>query len=83
MATLNERLDRIREGFRKEAPPEVLAAMGRAHQQLVDSRIMDGIPRVGDKFPGFELPDSEGNLVSSAALLASGPLVVTFYRGVW
>lgn len=83
MATLNDRLDRIREGFRKEAPAEVLAAMGRAHQQLVDSGIMNNIPRVGDEFPSFRLPDSEGRLVSSDTLLAAGPLVVTFYRGVW
>jgi len=38
---------------------------------------------VGQQVPAFELPDAEGNLVSSADLLAKGPLVVTFYRGSW
>lgn len=38
---------------------------------------------VGQRVPAFELPDAEGNLVSSADLLAKGPLVVTFYRGSW
>ncbi len=31
----------------------------------------------------FELPDSEGEPVRSAALLERGPLVLTFYRGLW
>ena len=38
---------------------------------------------VGQQVPAFELPNAEGNLVSSADLLAKGPLVVTFYRGSW
>lgn len=38
---------------------------------------------VGQQVPAFELPDAEGNLISSADLLAKGPLVVTFYRGSW
>lgn len=33
--------------------------------------------------PGFLLPNAEGHLVDSEALLAQGPLVVTFFRGGW
>jgi peroxiredoxin len=33
--------------------------------------------------PTFVLEDPEGTTVSSDRLLAKGPLVVTFYRGVW
>jgi hypothetical protein len=83
MGTLKERLDRIRDGFRKAAPPEGLAVMDKAHRELADSGIMDRIPRVGDKLPAFRLPDTEGNIVDSNTLLAKGPLVVVFYRGVW
>ena len=36
-----------------------------------------------DALPAFELPDTEGSIVRSADLLARGPLVVTFYRGLW
>ena len=39
--------------------------------------------KVGDRAPEFTLPDVDGTLVSSHALLAKGPLVVTFYRGAW
>ncbi len=83
MSTLKDRLDRIREGFKQQAPAEALAVMAGAQQKLADSGIMDRIPKVGDKFPSFSLPDTEGNIVDSNTLLASGPLVVTFYRGVW
>lgn len=83
MNTLKERLDRIRDGFKKEAPPEALAVMAAAHRELADSGIMDRIPKVGDKLTAFSLPDTAGNTVASAKLLAEGPLVVTFYRGVW
>jgi hypothetical protein len=83
MNTLKDRLDRIRDGFQKEAPPQALAVMARAHQELADSGIMDRIPTVGDKLTAFSLPDTEGNTVASDKLLAEGPLVVTSYRGVW
>lgn len=33
--------------------------------------------------PSFELPNPEGKLVSLFDLLATGPVVVTFYRGSW
>lgn len=37
----------------------------------------------GDPAPAFVLPDPDETMVSSAALLEAGPLVVTFYRGIW
>jgi peroxiredoxin len=39
--------------------------------------------RVGDRAPEFTLPTSGGAQVSSVGYLRSGPLVVTFYRGLW
>lgn len=83
MSTLKIRLDRIRDGFKQQAPAEALAIMAQAQQELADSGIMDRIPKVGDMMPAFELPDTAGRLVSSKDLLAQSPLVVTFYRGVW
>ena len=83
MSTLQERLDRIKAGFSKKAPDEAKAVMHRATEDLRASGIMERVPRVGDDFPDFELPDTEGNPITSAELLGRGPLVVTFYRGVW
>lgn len=39
--------------------------------------------RVGDQFPNFLLPDAEGRLIERAELTATGPAVVSFYRGDW
>ncbi len=81
--SLYERLDRIRSGFEAKAPPEALAVMHRATADLQGSGILDRIPKAGAPLPPFSLPDIEGTPVSSTGLLAGGPLVVTFYRGVW
>ena len=39
--------------------------------------------RAGQIAPDFELKDADGNLVSSKELLAKGPVLLTFYRGIW
>jgi peroxiredoxin len=39
--------------------------------------------KVGQFAPDFTLPDAFGNPVSLNALLAQGPVVVSFYRGEW
>src|SRR4029077_4627268 len=39
--------------------------------------------RAGDPAPTFMLPDPDDVMISSAELLENGPLVVTFYRGIW
>jgi len=83
MSTLQVRLDRIKEGFLAQVPEEVKTVMHNATESLRDSGIMDRIPGSGDMLPAFNLPDTEGNLVDSETLLKKGPLVMTFYRGVW
>jgi peroxiredoxin len=52
-------------------------------RNLVSSRQVDFSVGVGGRLPNFSLPDIEGALVSAAELLSIGPLVVTFYRGIW
>ncbi len=83
MSTLQERLDRIKAGFQAQVPPEVVTTFEEAVQGLRDSGIMARLPAVGSQLPAFSLPDTEGNIVSSDELLANGPAVITFYRGVW
>ncbi|MEM7582296.1 MAG: hypothetical protein AAF560_02865 [Acidobacteriota bacterium] len=80
---LKERLDALREGSKQRIPQETLAEMHRATEELRDSGILDGVAKVGDTLPEFSLANTHGEPVSSAALLAQGPLVVSFYRGHW
>ena len=44
---------------------------------------IDAALRVGQSAPDFTLPDAFGNPVSVSALLARGPVVISFYRGEW
>jgi hypothetical protein len=83
MARLQERLDTIRKGFEKQAPPQALEIMHRATRDLADVLARDPGLAVGDAAPAFQLPDQDGNGVDSADLLAKGPLVVTLFRGHW
>ena len=79
---LQPKLDRMREQFESTAPPEALAIMHRATDDLIASGIMDGVLKVGDPIPDFSLTDHHGTLVSASALLTTGPLVISFYRGL-
>jgi peroxiredoxin len=57
--------------------------MHRAIQELIDAGAADHALKAGDIAPSFTLNDANGQPVSSVELLKHGPLVVTFYRGVW
>jgi len=63
--------------------PGQLETMQRSTQYLVESGQAEKALKAGDTAPGFTLEDADGNSVSSQALLARGPLIATFYRGVW
>ena len=39
--------------------------------------------KIGQKAPGFELPNPEGKSILLDVLLEKGPVVITFYRGNW
>jgi hypothetical protein len=81
--TLQDKLDAYKAGFVKKVPPETLAIMHRATEELQNSGIVDRVIKVGDPVPDFALPNMHGTMVASAELLRQGPLVITFYRGVW
>ena len=83
MAGLQQRLEAIRRGFEKQAPPEALEVMQRATADLAALVAANPGPGVGDPAPAFRLPDQDGNEVDSAELLKQGPLAVTLFRGHW
>ncbi|MBR8040017.1 AhpC/TSA family protein [Burkholderia cenocepacia] len=86
--SLQDKLDAFRVDFKAgkppfNAPPEIHPVMERATAELIASGQAGRAIKAGDRAPSFKLKDQDGNDVSSAALLVKGPLVVTFYRGVW
>lgn len=57
--------------------------ISRELERIRMSGALDHTLKAGQSVPEFTLPDAFGNEVSLKALLAEGPVVVSFYRGVW
>jgi len=86
--TLQAKLDAFKADFKGGkapyfAPPEIHPIMERATAELAASGQAGRALKVGDRAPVFTLNDPEGKSVSSTDLLAKGPLIISFYRGVW
>ena len=81
--SLQERLDQIKEGAKARIPGPLYEVMAKATADLVASGLAARAVKVGDRLPAFTLPGVSGRRVASDALLARGPLVVSFYRGRW
>lgn len=86
--TLQAKLDAFKADFKGGkapyfAPPEIHPIMARATAELIASGKAGRALKAGDRAPLFTLNDPDGKPVSSADLLARGPLILSFYRGVW
>ena len=81
--TLQARLDAFKVEFEAKAPTAAIEAFRRSTQELIDNGNTSRALQAGHMAPEFRLTDSGGNVVASRALLANGPLVVSFYRGNW
>jgi len=85
---LQDRLDAFKADFTSGKLPfkpskERLQIMQRATDELIASGQAQRAKKAGDTAPEFTLLDPDGQPVSSRQLLARGPLVISFYRGVW
>jgi peroxiredoxin len=82
---LQEKLDAFTDGLLKSGaiPNDVVEILFKATSDLVASKEAEKALKAGQPAPSFSLKDADGNVVDSKKLLASRPLVVTFYRGVW
>ncbi len=81
--SLKAELEALRTRLESSRPPDRVATMHRAVDELRASGAADRVLKVGDKAPDFVLPNAAEQPIDSRALLAGGPLVVTFYRGRW
>lgn len=78
-----EELDSLRRQRRSQIPPDHLAVIDGAIEALTRSGIAERCLKVGDLTPDFELLNAGGNPVKLSDLLARGPVVLNFFRGVW
>lgn len=86
--SLQNKLDAFKADFEAGKPPynvpySVIETMHRATAELIASGAAQKALKAGDHAPDFTLNDADDKPVSSIDLLRRGPLVVTFYRGVW
>jgi peroxiredoxin len=85
---LQDRLDAFKSDFiagrwLRQPTKEVLDTMSRATAELIATGQAQRAKKAGDVAPEFILNDPNGRPVSSHELLTRGPLVISFYRGVW
>ncbi len=81
--SLQDEIKAFNEEMLPTIPPEVLAVMEKAAEELAASGIAQHVLTEGDSLPSFSLPNVHGQVVTSSDLLSRGPLVVSFYRGSW
>jgi hypothetical protein len=65
----------------RNRPPEVVAILKRGCETVRASGAA-GLA-VGERAPDFALPNQRGTSVRLADRLGLGPVVLSFYRGVW
>jgi peroxiredoxin len=82
---LQQKLDEFTTGLIQSGkiPGPVLATLQQSTEALIESRLAERSLKAGERAPAFKLSDADGTIVDSEALLRRGPLVVSFYRGVW
>jgi hypothetical protein len=76
-------LDAFKTACAREWPPEAVALVHQSLADLAENGLQGGRLQAGDNAPSLTLPDQDGRLVHSQALLAQGPLVLVCYRGMW
>jgi peroxiredoxin/YHS domain-containing protein len=80
---LADRLADIRAQSAAQMPQEVRDRLDQGVAALASTGILDRALKVGQPAPDFTLPDPEGGTHNLRAMLADGPVVVSFYRGSW
>ena len=75
--------ERLRDLFRQRSTPQRQAAHADVVRLLYQTELAKRSLQRGDRAPAFLLPSAEGSLVASEDLLATGPLVISFFRGGW
>src|SRR5580704_12083807 len=64
-------------------PPELITDIERSIEDVRASGILERALSEGGLAPPFTLPNASGKPVSLRDYLRRGPVIITFYRGVW
>lgn len=79
---LRSQILRVEQSF-KPLPPEQAELLKRLVTEVSLSGIAQRVPKAGDQAPDFTLPNAVGLPITLSTALRNGPVIVTFYRGIW
>jgi len=80
---LNQQIRETIQLFRKNLPANLNALIEQGAGEISALDIIERAKKVGDQIPDFVLKNQYDDSCSLAEYQAKGPLVITFYRGVW
>jgi peroxiredoxin len=80
---LNQRIRETIAQFRVGLPSELSALIEQGAGEISALDIIERARKEGDRAADFELDNQRGERRRLADYLSRGPLVLTFYRGVW
>lgn len=80
---LADELSALRAHYAVHMPADIAAAMARADSALAAPDLVGSALGAGEFAPDFALPGVDSAPVRLARALADGPVILSFYRGVW
>ena len=80
---LNQKIRETIQNFREALPTELSALIEQGAGEISALDIIERARKTGDRAPDFTLNNQAGESRRLSDYLATGPLVVTFYRGAW
>ncbi len=80
---LNQQIRETIQVFRDTLPEDLSLLIEQGAGEISALDIVERAKKPGDAMPDFSLNNQRGESRSLHGYLAQGPLVVTFYRGVW
>jgi peroxiredoxin len=83
MLTLQNEIDALYAEASKRIPASVRAELNASIDEVKRTGIAERALGVGALAPVFTLPNAVGKPISSTDLLQRGPLIISFYRGIW
>jgi hypothetical protein len=78
--SLKEKIERFKAS--RNRPAEIESTLANAVEGLRTAGTAAGLA-VGERAPDFTLPNQRGETVRLSERLSRGPVVLSFYRGVW
>lgn len=80
---LNAQIRGVVNQLRKDFPAELNQLIEQGAGEISVMDIVERAIKVGEYAPDFSLTNRDGSTVSLSEKLQQGPVVLTFYRGIW